>query len=40
MRKGESGGGRLLLGWVMGEADTLRDIALQAFYSRFEKGLF
>jgi len=39
-RERESGGGRLLLGWVVGKADTLRDIALQAFYSCFEEGIF
>ena len=31
--------GRLLLGWVVREADTLFDVAFQAFYTGFEKDL-
>lgn len=33
-------GGRLLLRWVVGEADALCDIALKSFYTSLEEGLF
>lgn len=31
--------GRLLLRWVVGKGDTLRNVALQAFYTSLEQGL-
>lgn len=39
-KKQRIGGGRLLLRWVVGEADTLCDIALESFYTSLEEGLF
>jgi hypothetical protein len=36
----ETGGGRLLLRWIVCEADALCDVALQAFYGGLEKSLF
>jgi hypothetical protein len=32
--------GRLLLWWVVGECDTLGDVALEAFDASLEKSLF
>lgn len=36
----ENGGVRLLLRWVVGEGDALRNVALQAFYTSLEECLF
>jgi hypothetical protein len=39
-KEGETGWGRLLLRWVVCEADAFCDVTLQAFYASFEEGLF
>lgn len=39
-KEGETGGGRLLLWWVVCEADALCNVTLQAFHTGLEKGLF
>ena len=39
-KEGEAGGGRLLLRWVVCEADAFCDVTLQAFYGSLEEDLF